>query len=83
MEKERSLKDAYSTLLSLFAPSSAPGKVRTYEATLRTIAPKVAANLSPCALLMESEGAVYAISAAVLLLGPKSPSSVTAQLAVR
>ena len=66
-----------STLHSLSAPSVAPGKVRTYEATLRAIAPKVSAKLSSSVLPMKSEGVIYAASTAVLLLGPKSPSSVT------
>ena len=45
--------------------------------------PKVSAALSSRILPMESEGVFRALFTAVLLLGPKSPSSVTGQPAAR
>ena len=56
--------------------------VRTYEAKLRAFAPKVTAKLNSRILPTVSEGVLYAFTAA-LLPGPKSPSSVTGQPAVR
>ena len=73
----------HGTLHSLLAPSAAPGTVRTYEATLRAIAPKALAKLSLRALPLESEGVIYAFFAAASLLGPKSPASGREQPAVR
>ena len=82
-ERERFRKEARSTLQPLFAPSAVPGTVRTHETTLRAIAPKVTAKLSSCVLPMEPAGVFYAFFTAVLLLGPKSPPSVTGQPAAR
>ena len=81
-EQARFREEARSTLQSLSAPSAAPGTVRTNEATLRAIAPKITARLSSRALPLESGGVPYAFFTAVLFLGPKSPSSVTGQPAV-
>ena len=45
-EQEGCRKEVRSTLQSLFALSATSGTVRTYEATLRAIAPKVTAKCS-------------------------------------
>ena len=80
---DRFRKEAHCALQQLLAYSAASGTARNYEATLRAIAPKVSAKLSLRVLPMGSRGAFYAVLAAVWLLGPKSPSSVTGQPAVR
>ena len=82
-EQERFRKEVHSALHSLFARGASPGSARTYEATLRAIAPKVPATLRASAAPVESEGVFYACFAAVLMLVPKSPSSVTGQPGVR
>ena len=82
-EQERFCEEVYGALQLFFAPGAAPGTARTYEATIRGIAPKVTAKLSSCVLPMESEGAFYAFFTAALLQGPKSLSSATRQPAVR
>ena len=68
---------------SAFATSAAPGAVRTYEVTLRAIVPKFAAKSGSQMLPMSPEGAFCAFFSAVVLLGPKTASSVSAQPAVR
>ena len=44
-DQEAFLRGLFATLQSAFAPSAATGTVRTYEATLRVIAPKVTDGL--------------------------------------
>ena len=82
-EHGRYRDEVHSALQSLLAYSAAPGTAGAYGATLRAIMPKGSAMLSSCALPMESEGVLYACFVAALLLGPKSPSAVTGQSAVR
>ena len=61
-EQECFRQEVRRTLQSIFASSAAPGTVRLYEvqATLRALAPKVAAKLSSRALPTDSESAFYA-----------------------
>ena len=82
-EWERPRQEVRITLQSLFASSAASGTVRTYEAALRAIAPNVTADLRLRALPMGSKGVFIVFFIAVVLLGPKSPSSLTLQPAVR
>ena len=68
---------------STFEVSAAAGTVRTREATLRGIAPKVAAKLGSQVLPMSAEAQFFAFFGAVLLLGPKSSSPASPQPEVR
>ena len=52
--------------------SSAPGAVRTYEALLRSLVPRVVDDLGAPALPMEDEATCVASFGATLLFGPKS-----------
>ena len=82
-EQERFRQEVHTTLQSLSGSSAAPGAVRTYGATFRAIASQVTAKLSLRVLRMDSEGVFYALFTAVVLLGPKSPSPLSGQPAVR
>ena len=81
--QERFHQEVRSTLQYSFASSAAPSSVRTYEATLRATAPKVAAKLISRAIPTDSECAFYAFLDAVVIRGPKFPLSVTGQSAAR
>ena len=70
-------------LQSIFASSAAPGAVSTNEATIRAAVPKVVAKLGSLVLPMDSGSISCAFSGAVASLGPKSPSPVMGQSAVR
>ena len=59
-EQERFRQEVRRTPQSIFTSSAALGTVRPYGATLRALAPKVAAKLSSRALLTDSESAFYA-----------------------
>ena len=60
-------RDLFATLQSAFEVSAASGAVRTYEATLRNIAPKVTVRSGAPVLLMSTEARSYAFSGAVLM----------------
>ena len=72
-------RDLFSTLSTASEVSAASGTVRTYEATLRSIAPKITSKLGSPALPMVSEAQFFAFFGSVLLLGPESASPVSAQ----
>ena len=76
-------RDLFSTLSAAFEVSAASGTVRTYEATLRSIVPKVMSKLGSPVLPMVSKAQFFAVFGSVLLLGPKSASPVSAQPGVR
>ena len=76
----RELRDAAQ---STFEVSAAASTVRTYEATLRAIAPKVALKLGPQVPPMGTEAQFFALVGADLLLGPKSSSPASPQPGVR
>ena len=63
--------------------SAAPGAVRTYEAILRSLAPRVVDILGAPARPMADEAAFIALFGAALLLGPKSHTLATGQPAVK
>ena len=67
----------------LMSPSAAPGAVRTYEAALKSIAPRFPDKLRSSVPPMDSDGAIFAVFGAFALLGPTSASNVTGQSAVR
>ena len=74
-------REVCATAKSACATSAAPGAVRTYEATLRAIVPKITAELGSQVLPMSPEGVLHAFSA-VVLAGPKTATSVPAGPAV-
>ena len=57
---------------ALVSPSAAPGAVRTYEAVLGSMVPKIADKLGSSGLLIASEDAFLAFFGAFLSLGPES-----------
>ena len=66
-----------------FVTSAAPGAVRTYEAALRALVPKVTAKLGSQVLPVSPEDVFYAFSSAAVSLAPTAASSVSVQPAVR
>ena len=76
-------RELFSTLQLAFASSAATGTVRTYGATLRVIVPGVAMKLGTQVLPTSSVSQVYSFFGSVSMLGPKSPSPVSAQPGVR
>ena len=60
-------RDLFVTLQSAFEMSAANGTVRTYEATLRNIVPKVSAKWGPPVLPMATEAQLFAFFGAVLI----------------
>ena len=76
----RELRDAAQ---STFEVSAAASTVRTYEATLRAIAPKVTLKLGSPVLPMCTKAQFFAFFGAVLLLGPESSSPASPQPGVR
>ena len=66
-----------------FTSSAATGAVRTYEATLDVIAPRVTLKLGTQVLPMLSANQFYLSSGSCVLLGPKSPPPVSALPGVR
>ena len=74
----RELLDAVQSTFDVRA-----GAVRTYEATLRAIAPKVTLKLGSQVLPMCAEAQFFAFFGAVLLLGPKSSSPASPQPGAR
>ena len=66
-----------------FDASTASGTVRTYEAIFRDILPKVALKLGSSVLPMAAESQFPSLFGAVLILGPKSPSTVSGLPGVR
>ena len=76
-------RELFSSLSSAFEVSAASGAVRTYAATLRSIAPKVMSKLGCPVLPMLSEQQFFAYFGPVLLLGPKSASPVSTHSGVR
>ena len=82
-EHGRFRQEVRSSMQFMSPSSAAPGTVRTYEATLRAVFPELTAKLSSRALPLDAGSALYAFFAAVVLLGPKSPSAVTGQPALR
>ena len=71
------------TLHSAFEVGATGRTVCTYEATLRNIAPKATFKLGSPVLPMVTEVQFYAFLGAVLMLGPKLASPVSAQQRVR
>lgn len=59
VEQGRFRRELHRAHRPIFASSTPPGTVRTYEATLRAIAPKVTAKLSSRLLPMGSECALF------------------------
>ena len=68
---------------SAFYAGSASSAVRTYEAILRGIAPKVTLKLGSAVLPMRTDAQFFSFFGAVLMLGPKSASPVTSHQGVR
>ena len=64
---------------STFGASSASSTIRTYEAILRGIVPKVALKLGSAVLPMRTEAQFFSFFGAVPMIGPKSASPVTLQ----
>ena len=83
LEQQNFRREVFATAQSAFVASAAHGAVRAYEATLRAIAPKVAAKLGDQVSPMSSDGAFYAFCSSAALLGPRTVSSVSTQPGVR
>ena len=77
--QEASRRELFDATQSTFEVSAAAGAVRTYEATLHAIAPKVTLKLGPHVLPMRTEAQFFAVFGAVLFLGPKSSSPASSQ----
>ena len=82
-EQELFRRELLEVARSTFGANAASGTVHTYEAVLRGIAPKVMAKLGSAVLPMSTEAQFLSFFGAVLILGPKTPSHVTSQPAVR
>ena len=67
---------------SAFYAGSASSAVRTYEAILRGIVPKVTLKLGSAVLPMRTEAQFPSFFGAVLMIGPESASPVTSQQGV-
>ena len=83
IEQQNFRRKVVEAAQSAFPNSAAPGTVRTYEATLRAIAPKVTAKLGSKVLPMSAEDVFYAFLSSAVLLGPNTASSASAQPGVR
>ena len=82
-EQEVFRRELLDAARSSFEVSVATGAVRTYEATLRGIAPKVTLKLGSQVVPRSAEAQFFAFFGAVLLIGPKSPSPVSSHPGVR
>ena len=83
LEHQEFRREVCSPAKSAFTTSTAPGAVRTYEATSLAAVPKVTAKSGSQVLPMSPEAAFYAFFSAVAQVGAKAASSVSAQPAVR
>ena len=82
-EREDFRRQTLGEVRPTFDASTASGAVRTCEAILRGIAPKVAPNLGSPVLPMSTEAQFLSFFGAVLILGPNSPSPVSGLPGVR
>ena len=82
-EQEAFRRELFDAAQLTFEISAATGTVRTYEATLRAIVPKVTLKLASQALPLCAEAQFVAFFGAVLLLGPKSSSPASSRPGVR
>ena len=82
-EQESFRRELFSAAPSVFVASAAPGAVRTFEATLRVVVPKVSAKIGARVLPVNTESEFSSFLASVALPGPKTASSVSAQPAAR
>ena len=76
-------RELFDAAQSTSEVSAAAGAVRTYEATLRGVAPEVTAKLGPQVIPMIAEAQFFAFFGAILLLGPKSSYPAPSQPGVR
>ena len=76
-------RELFGAVQSTFEVSAAAGAVRTYEATLRAIVPKVTLKLGSRVLPMRAEAQFFAFFGAALLLGPKLSSPASSQPGAR
>ena len=76
-------RDLFPSPSATFDVSAASGSVRAYEATFRSIVPKVASKLGPQVLPMRSEAQFCASFGSALTLVPKTASPVSSQPGVR
>ena len=83
LAQETLRRDPFATVQPAFEISAACGAVRTYEATLRNIVPKVTLNLGSQVLSTVTEAQFSAVFGALLMLGPKSASPAPAEPRVR
>ena len=77
-EQEAFRRQTSDEVRSTFEVSASTGTIRTYEGILRGVAPKVTLKLGSQVLPMAAEALFLSFFGAVLLLGPKSPSPVSA-----
>ena len=82
-EREAFRGNLLEVVRTTFGACSASGTVRTYEAILRGIVPKVALRLGSAVLPMRREAQFYSFFGSVLMLGPKSTSPVSLQRGAR
>ena len=82
-EQEGFRRDLLEVARSTLGANAASGTVRTYEAILRGIVPKVTMKLGAAVLPMRPEAQFYSFFGGALMLGPKTTSPVTAQPGAR
>ena len=79
----RSPSELQGTVQSKMSSREAPSTVRTSEAVIKSMAPRVAEKMGSPVLPMETAKAFFAFFGAAVLLGPKTPPPTACQLAAR